>query len=118
MGSPTAPVAARCTVAGVVMLVILIALWELALAPLRPGGSWLVLKGLPLLLVLPGVARGSRRARQWLALILPWYCAEGIVRGLSEHGRYAVVAGVAAIIAVATFVALLVWFRAERASSA
>ena len=49
--------------------------------------------------------------------MLPWYCAEGIVRGLSEHGRYAVVAGVAAIIAVATFVALLVWFRAERASS-
>ena len=118
MRFPTAPVAARCTVAGVVMLAILIALWELTLAPLRPGGSWLVLKGLPLLLVLPGVARGTRRARQWLALMLPWYCAEGIVRGLTEHGRYAVVAGAAATIAAATFVALLLWFRAERADSA
>ena len=34
------------------------------LAPLRPGGSWLALKALPLALLLPGVARGALRPRQ------------------------------------------------------
>lgn len=100
--------------AGVAALVLLIALWELVLAPLKPGGSWLVLKGVPLLLVLPGVARGGRRPRQWLALMLPWYCAEGIARALTEHGRHAVVAWLAAALAAVTFAALLAWFRAER----
>ncbi len=31
--------------------------WELWLAPLRPGGSWLALKVLPLTLALPGVLK-------------------------------------------------------------
>ena len=34
-------------------LIVLSLCWELWLAPLRPGGSWLVLKALPLFLPLP-----------------------------------------------------------------
>ena len=113
---PPGRIAARLCVAGVITLVLLIILWELALAPLRPGGSWLVLKALPLALLVPGVARGNGRARTWLALLLPWYAAEGITRAFSEHGRHAVLAGSAAILAAATFSALYVWYHAQRQS--
>jgi len=89
-------------------------LWELLLAPLRPGGSWLALKALPLAVLVPSALRGTRRALQWLSLLLPFYIAEGIVRGFTESGRHALVAWGAAAIATATFVALLTWVRAHR----
>ena len=68
-------------------LMLLELLWELLLAPLRPGGSWLALKALPLALLLPGVARGALRPRQLLAFILLPLFAEGLVRALTEAGR-------------------------------
>lgn len=102
---------ARLALAGVLALLAITLLWELLLAPLRPGGSWLALKALPLALLLPAAVRGSRRALQWLSLLLPFYLAEGIVRGFSESGRHALVAWVAATIAGASFVALLAWLR-------
>ncbi|MEO5766057.1 MAG: DUF2069 domain-containing protein [Casimicrobiaceae bacterium] len=106
---------ARVCTAALLALVILLVLWESVLAPLRPGSGWLALKALPLALLLPGTMRGVRRARQWLALLLPFYAAEGCVRAVTEHGRHALVAALAATLAVATFIALLAWFRAERA---
>lgn len=102
---------ARASFAGLLALVALEFLWETALAPLRAGGGWLALKALPLALLLPGVGRGVRRSRQWLALLLPWYAAEGIVRAWSEAGRHAAVAAMAAILAVVTFACVLAWFR-------
>ena len=95
-------------------LVLLLVLWETVLAPVRPGGSWLVLKALPLALVWPGVARGSVRSRQIASLLLPFYFAEAIVRAVTERGRHAVVAGFAAALCVAAFVALLRSFRNGR----
>ena len=92
----------------------LLVLWETALAPLRPGSAWLALKALPLALLLPGMARGARRARQWLALLLPWYFAEGLVRALTEQGRHAACAAVAAGLAAVTFLAVLRGFRRVR----
>jgi len=112
---PAQQPAARLARAGTLALAALAVLWETALAPI--GAGWLALKALPLVLVAPGVLRGSRRARQILALLLPWYLAEALVRAWSEQGRHALVAATAAAIAVATFVALLAWFRAERKGS-
>ncbi|HET8830517.1 MAG TPA: DUF2069 domain-containing protein [Casimicrobiaceae bacterium] len=88
-------------------------MWELVLAPLTPHGSWLVLKAVPLGLLAPRLLRGDRRARQWLALLLPFYIAEALARALIEPGRHALVAATTCAIATATFVALLGWFRAE-----
>lgn len=104
---------ARATVAGLIALAALEVLWETALAPLRPGSAWLALKALPLVLLVPGVARGRRRSRQILSLVLPLYAAEALVRAITEPGRHALVAAVALALAVATFCALLAWFRAE-----
>ena len=106
--------APRLAVAGLIALTLVAFLWEWILAPLRPGGSWLVLKALPLALLLPSALRGTRRALQWLSLLLPFYAAEGVVRGFSESGRHALVAWVAAAIAAATFVAVLAWVRGTR----
>jgi len=104
----------RAAAASVLALALLELLWELWLGPLKPGGSWLALKALPLLALAPGVARAQLRARQWTLLLLPWYVAEGVVRAFSESGRQAVCAGAAAALALAALTAGLGWFRAQR----
>jgi uncharacterized membrane protein len=98
-------------VIGLIALMLVCVLWETLLAPLRPGGSWLVLKAVPVALLIPAASRGRRRALQGSLLLLPFYLAEGIVRGWSESGRHGVVAWVAAAVAAATFVAILAWVR-------
>lgn len=92
-------------------------LWETLIAPLKPGGSLVALKCLPLLLLLPGLLRDSRRAWQWLALLLPWYFAEALVRALTGHGRAALVAAIGTLLVSVAFVALLAGFRSERAGT-
>lgn len=67
-------------------LIFMILAWELRLAPLRPGGSWLVLKVLPLLAPLMGVLRGRRYTMQWSSMLILAYFAEGAVRSWSESG--------------------------------
>lgn len=95
-------------------LALFLILWETVLAPVRPGGSWLVLKAVPLALVWPGIARGHIRSRQIASLLLPFYFAEAVVRAVTEPGRYAVAAGLAAALCIAAFVALLRTFRSGR----
>jgi len=104
----------RAAAASLLALELLELLWELWLAPLQPGGSWLALKAVPLLALTPGVARGRVRARQWTLLLLPWYVAEGVVRASSENGRQALCAGAAAALALVALAAGLGWFRAQR----
>jgi uncharacterized membrane protein len=104
----------RVAVAAVAALILVDVLWELWLAPLRPGGSWLALKALPLVMLWPALARGSTRARQWLALVLPLYLIESITRAMSESGRHALIAAVATSLIVAAFVALLATFRLQK----
>jgi uncharacterized membrane protein len=113
---PSGPAARRqrLAVAAVAALALLEMLWELWLAPLKPGGSWLALKALPLALLWPGLARGERKPGQWLALLLPLYFAEAIVRALTEGGRHRAVALAATVAAGVAFGAVLASFRAAR----
>jgi uncharacterized membrane protein len=104
----------RLAVAAVAALALLELLWEMWLAPLKPGGSWLALKALPLMLAWPGIARGATRARQRMTLLLLPYFGEGLVRGLSESGRREAIAWTAALLAAIAFIALLQSFRSER----
>ena len=78
--SPAQRLAWRTAAASWVALLVLAVLWEWQLAPLRPGGSWLVLKGAPLLLPLRGVLRGDVKVMQWALLLVLAYIAEGSVR--------------------------------------
>lgn len=69
-----------------IALIFLCLAWELWLAPLRPGGSWMVLKTLPLLAPLMGILKGRRYTYQWAPMLVLMYFSEGVMRGWSERG--------------------------------
>lgn len=101
----------------VVCLTALIALcvaWELWLAPLRPGGSWMVLKGLPLLLPLFGVLHGNVYTFQWSAMLAIGYFIEGVMRGFAEHGSAALLAHAETAFALGYIACAIVFVRASR----
>ncbi len=72
-----------------IALVMVCLAWEAWLAPLRPGGSLLVLKAVPLLLPLPGILRGKRYTYQWASMFILLYFTEGVVRAWSDSGMSA-----------------------------
>src|SRR5215510_11732159 len=72
--------------ASLIALVFVCLLWESALSPMRPGGSLLMLKALPLMLPLFGVLRDKIYTYQWAPLLVLIYLCEGVVRGWSERG--------------------------------
>jgi uncharacterized membrane protein len=67
-------------------LIALCLAWELWLAPLRPGGSYIAFKALPLLFPLMGILQGRRYTYQWSSMLVLAYLAEGAVRAWSERG--------------------------------
>ncbi|WP_109483221.1 DUF2069 domain-containing protein [Paraburkholderia sp. C35] len=85
-GAPGNRAAATGALLALVLLIVLCVAWEWWLAPLRAGGSLLVLKALPLLLALPGVWRKRLYTLQWAAMLSLLYLMEGIVRGMSDRG--------------------------------
>ena len=99
-------------------LIFLCVAWELFLAPIRPGGSWLVLKVLPLMAALFGVLRARRYTFKWTTLAIWFYVAEGAARAWTDGGLSARLAMAELALAFAYFGAAVTWLRATRASSA
>jgi uncharacterized membrane protein len=58
--------------------------WELWLAPVRPGGSWLALKALPLCVPLTGLLKHRMYTYRWVSLMVWLYFTEGAVRAYSD----------------------------------
>jgi uncharacterized membrane protein len=108
---PVQPKAAAALVAAftLVAMIALAVAWEWWLAPLRPGGSLLVLKALPLLSALPGVWRRRLYTMQWASMLILLYFAEGVVRGWSEHGLSARLGWLQAALAVIFFTCTLAY---------
>jgi uncharacterized membrane protein len=65
-------------------LFLLCLLWEIWLAPLKPGGTLLFLKALPLAFAMRGVVRGSLYTIQWASMLVLLYLMEGVVRVMSD----------------------------------
>ncbi len=84
--SAIARVAWNAAIASLVALIFLCLAWELWLAPIRPGGSLLALKTLPLLVPLFGVLRGKRYTFQWSSMFILAYFTEGVMRGWADTG--------------------------------
>ena len=99
-----------------VALIILSLAWERWLAPLRPGGSWLMLKALPLLLPLPGLLKGKRYAYQWSSMLILLYLCEGLVRATSDTGLNQILGAVETMLATVYFVSVLAFCYATRPS--
>lgn len=92
-------------------LIVLGIAWELFLAPLRPGGSWLVLKVLPLCLPVVGLLKQRMYTYRWLSLLLWLYFAEGVVRATTERGASAWLAGLQVLLCLALFTACALHVR-------
>jgi uncharacterized membrane protein len=92
-------------------LIVLGLAWELWLAPLRPGGSWLVVKVLPLCFPLAGLLRNRMYTYRWVSLVVWLYFAEGVVRAYSDRGLSAGLALLEVALCLALFAACALHVR-------
>ena len=102
--------------ASLVALVFLCVAWELFIAPVKPGGSWLVLKALPLLAPLFGVLRGRRYTFKWSTLLIWAYAAEGATRMYTDGGMAAGLAFAELALSLAYFGAAVAYLKTTRAA--
>ncbi|MBQ0133055.1 MAG: DUF2069 domain-containing protein [Comamonas sp.] len=100
-------------------LIVLSVLWELWLAPLRPGGSWLVLKALPLCIPLAGLLKHRMYTYRWVSLVVWLYFTEGVVRAWSDAapGNYLALAQIALCLLLFIACALHVRLRQKAAKA-
>ncbi|MDB5870485.1 MAG: rane protein-like protein [Polaromonas sp.] len=77
-------------------LIVLGLAWEMWLAPIRPGGSLLALKVLPLVIPLAGIWKNRMYTYRWVSLMVWLYFTEGAVRAWSDRppGNYLAMAEV------------------------
>ncbi len=98
--------------ASLTALIILCLSWELWLAPLRPGGSYLALKAAPLAIPLLGIVLGWRYTYQWSSMFVLAYFTEGIVRAWGERGASQLLASAEVVLSVIFFVSV-VWYSRQ-----
>ena len=92
-------------------LIILGLVWELLLAPVRPGGSWLALKVLPLCIPLAGLLKNRMYTYRWVSLLVWIYFAEGVVRAYGDRPPGSWLAMAEVVLCVALFVACVLHIR-------
>ncbi len=100
--------------ASLIALIALCIAWEGWLAPLRPGGSWMTLKGALLLLPLFGVLRGKRYTYKWLSLFVQFYLLEGLTRATSDSGLSQWLAIGETVLATVLFTSCVLYIRSTR----
>ena len=88
------------------LLCLLCIAWEWFISPLRPNGSWMVLKCIPLSLMLPGLYRGKNYQSQATSMIILLYFLEGFAR-LFEPGLNWILASVEIILSSMIFYGVL-----------
>ncbi len=99
-----------------IALIMLCLAWEGWLAPLRPQGSMLILKTVPLLLPLFGILRGRRYTYQWASMFILIYFTEGVVRAWSDTGLSAQLALAEVALTVIFFCCAIFYARLTRTS--
>ena len=92
-------------------LIVLGFAWELFLAPIRPGGSWLALKVLPLCIPLAGLLKNRMYTYRWVSLLVWIYFTEGAVRAYSDKAPGNYLAMVEVVLCLTLFVACALHVR-------
>ena len=98
-------------VSSLVALIVLCVAWELWLAPVRPGGSLLALKALPLVLPLAGLLKRRMYTYRWLSLMIWLYCTEGLVRATSDTAPSSYYAWAEVVLCILLFTACTLHIR-------
>ncbi|SCU97654.1 conserved membrane hypothetical protein [Cupriavidus necator] len=101
----------RFSVGSLLALMVLCIAWEWFLAPLRPGGSWLIIKFLPLLLPLRGVLTRNRYTMQWSSMLILLFFTEGIVRATSDRAPSSTLAWVEVALTLVYFTSTILYLR-------
>jgi uncharacterized membrane protein len=97
-----------------ISLILLALAWETVLAPLKPGGSLLMLKAVPLLVPVFGILRGKRYTYQWSSMFILIYFTEGVLRAWSDDGLSAQLALIEVILSVTFFSCAIFYARLTR----
>ena len=108
---PTVQLTRRLAVGSLLGLIVLGLGWELWWAPLRPGGSWLALKVLPLCIPLAGLLKNRMYTYRWLSLVVWLYFTEGVVRATSDRAPSAYFAMVEVALCLVLFAACALHVR-------
>lgn len=104
----------RASLTLLIALIALCTLWEIWLAPVRPGGSWLAFKALPLLACVYGIAHSERRMFQILSLLVWLYVAEAATRLMGEHGTAFWLCVAELLLSIALFAAVASYAKLTR----
>ncbi|GAC1606512.1 MAG: DUF2069 domain-containing protein [Ramlibacter sp.] len=98
-------------------LIVLGLAWELWLAPVRSGGTWLAIKVLPLCFPVAGLLRNRMYTYRWVSLLVWLYFAEGVVRAASDRGAGRWLAGTEIALSLLLFAACVVHVRSRLAKA-
>lgn len=99
-------------VGSLVGLIVLGLAWEMWLAPLRPGGSLMALKVLPLVIPLAGLIKNRMYTYRWVSLMVWLYFTEGVVRAWSDtNGTSQILALVEVLLCLVLFTACALHVR-------
>ena len=114
------PIWQRLALFSLITLFLWCIVWEIWLAPLKPGGSLLFLKALPLAFAIRGVSKSSLYTMQWASMLILLYFMEGVVRVASDPpGPSIMMAWVEIVLSTIFFVAALAYLRpAKKAAKA
>jgi len=104
----------RIAALSLIALIALCIAWELWLAPLRPGGSWLALKALPLIFPLKGILSGKRYTYKWTSLLVLIYICEGAVRFASDPAPSRWYALLELVLALTLYASVVITARMSR----
>ena len=101
----------RIAVASLTGLIVLGLAWELWLAPVRPGGTLLALKVLPLCFPLTGLLKNRMYTYRWLSLLIWLYFTEGVVRTWGDAAPSNYLALIEVVLCLALFAACALHVR-------
>ena len=104
-------------VTSLVILCVWLLAWEIAVAPLHPGGSLLALKALPLVLPLGGILQGRRYTYQWSSMLILAYFAEGVTRVWADPGLARQLAVAEVLLSLGYFAAAVSYARCSRGAA-
>ena len=94
-----------------ISLIVLSVAWELVLAPIKPGGSLLALKAIPLCVPLAGLLKNRMYTYRWVSLLVWLYFTEGVVRAYSDRAPSNYYAFVEVLLCLTLFVACALHVR-------